>query len=114
MVDRRDQAVLEFHAILNGLGCGLRTEARSMKRGVKPVAAAIPGKHPPRPMRPMGPRGQTNDDKLRSSRAKIGNRSTPIGEVLVGLTLCDRHLLSILSKSRTVFALNDFVLKILE
>ena len=114
MVDRRDQAVLELHAILNGLGCGLRTEARSMKRGVKPVAAAIPGKHHPRPMRSVGPRGQTNDDKLRSSRAKIGYRSPPISKVLVRLTLCDRPLLSILSKSRTVFALNDFVLKILE
>ena len=114
MVDRRDQAVLELHSILNGLRCGFRTEARSMKRGVKPVAAAIPGKHPPRPMRPMSPRGQTNDDKLRSRRSKIGYRSTPVGEVQIGPTLGNRHLLSILSKPRTVFALNDLVLKILK
>ena len=64
------------------IGVGLVGETGLMQRAVKPVAAAVAGKHPPGAIAAMGRRRQTDDQDARFGIAESGERLGPI--VLAG------------------------------
>jgi hypothetical protein len=60
------------------LGCRLVGKAECVQRAVKPVAAAISGKHPSGAITTIGGRGKSDDQKPRLRVTEPGERLCPI------------------------------------
>ena len=82
-------------------------KTRRVQRAVKPIAAAIAGKHSARPIPAMGGRRKTNDQKTRLGVTEAGQRFSPIFQSLITSWRFFRDGLTPADQTWTLFAAND-------
>ena len=78
MGDRGDVGGVEAKPVIAPRRFRLVRETVAMQRAVQPIAAAVPGKHPPGAIRPMGRGRKADDEKARVELAERRDRSSPI------------------------------------
>lgn len=113
MADAADDCVDKFQSIVFIRRRGLIREPCFVHRFVKPVAAAIAGKHATGSIGSVCSGSQSHNEKIRLAIAKIFDWLSPVLFADVSLAFLFRDRFTVLDQTRTFFAANDSSLKAL-
>jgi len=108
--DRGDVGGVEAKPVIASCRFRLARETVAMERAVQPIAATVPGKHPPGAIRPMGRGRKADDEKARSELAKGRDRSSPIFFIGKAFDLQRGDPLAVRDQARTFPTLGDIAL----
>ena len=111
---RGDITVGEFKTVAAMIGVGLIGEAGLVQRAVKPVAAAVAGKHPTGAIAAMSRRRQTDDQHPRFGIAESGERLGPINLTDISARWFFRASLAPAHQSRAFPASSDALIEFID
>jgi hypothetical protein len=112
--DRGDPGMAEFEAVVAGDGGGLVGEAEVVEDGVHEVAGAVAGEDAAGAVGPVGAGSKAEDKDPCSWVAETGDRTSPVGLVLIGTTLGFADSAAVVAEAGTTFARNDGVVNLLQ
>jgi hypothetical protein len=112
--DRGDPGMTELEAVVAVDGAGFRGEAEFVEDGVHEVAGAIAGEGAAGSVGSVGARGEAEDEDSGARVAKAGNRTGPVGLVLVGATFGFADAAAVVAKADATFTGNDGFANLLE
>lgn len=112
--DRGDPGVAEFEAVVARDAGGLAGKPQLVQDGVHEVAGAIASEWTTGAVGPVGSGGKAQDKNPGTRVAKAGNRTGPVGLVLIGAASGFANATTVVAQARTAFAIDDGFVDLLE
>src|SRR5207245_11174407 len=97
-----DVAISELEAIVPGNRGRPVREPRAAQCPIQPIAAAVPGEGPPRPVAAVGRGGEADDDKPRRGGAPSRAGPAPMLPIAERRPFCSSDRLAVSNEPRTV------------
>jgi hypothetical protein len=112
--DGGDPGVAQAKTVVAGDGAGFAGKSERVEHGVHEVAGAISGEGTAGAVGTVGAGSESNDQDACAWISEAGNRTCPVGLVLVGTTTGFADSTAIIAEPRALFAGDDGVVNLLE